>query len=769
MNDSVPSHRDAVRRLLIERVALALVAGIVGLAILRATVPSVAFPGWDIDPGAFSGPVVGLGPTANLGIDLIILTLSGAVLALAAVVGATVRWWQWCLFAAGLVSVAWHARFAPGAAQDHLTLGASWAAAMSACVALSAAARFAGVTRLAAALLFGSIAFFALKAGVQVFVENPQTIEMFKANREAMLAAQGWTPDSFAAKAFERRLFDAPGTGWLGLSNVLATAGACGAVASIALIARGEARRLGVVAAALASLAVFYFAASKGGWAAAALGIGVLAVWPQIARLRYGRVAVLVAMPLAALAAVAARGVLGERLGELSLLFRSQYLAAAIRIISEHPLAGVGPAGFKDAYLLAKSPLSPEEISSPHSVFFDFAATLGLGGIAWSVLLLSMLAAAGRIEVARPHEAAAERLIDRFVLLTLALATIAASWVELEVTSPSNVLVRIGGLGLAAVIGLAVARANDLNALRLAAALAAAVGLTHGMIEVSPVMAGSAPLLACLIGLGAATVPVSNPVAPRGALLRAGPGLALCVLGLVATAALGPVSAWEGLLRSSSTAMGRSTVLARAFGEATDNTEKSAALARLSEAMGRQISPTDRDVAAALQEIRVSGAAAALQELIAAIAVAPTHSETREAASRVALQLAAMRPPNSDERRDLRQSAVQIAADATTLPLRRAASQAWLANGAAAWARPGGAPPRRREALAPLERAAALAPRTPLPAPNAARLAAEPRDPAAARRWAEHALTLDQNMRLDPLRRFDPAERTPLERLAKPE
>ena len=39
----------------------------------------------------------------------------------------------------------------------------------------------------------------------------------------------------------------------------------------------------------------------------------------------------------------------------------------------------------------------------------------------------------------------------------------------------------------------------------------------------------------------------------------------------------------------------------------------------------------------------------------------------------------------------------------------------------------------------------------------------------AARRWAQRALELDQNMRLDPLRRFDPAERAQLEGLAKPQ
>src|SRR5690606_14992553 len=87
------------------------------------------------------------------------------------------------------------------------------------------------------------------------------------------------------------------------------------------------------------------------------------------------------------LAAIALRGLLGERLGELSLLFRSFYLRGAIAIIADHPLLGVGPAGFKDAYMLAKPAIAPEDVTSAHSVLFDLGATLGLAGLAWIALL----------------------------------------------------------------------------------------------------------------------------------------------------------------------------------------------------------------------------------------------------------------------------------------------------------------------------------------------------------------------------------------------
>lgn len=770
MSDGTLSELAAARQRIIERLLLVLVAGVSGLALLKATAPSVAFPGWDLDPSMLAGPVVGLGPTANLGIDLLLVTLSGCILALAGVGGAVVRWWQWVLLLAGLASVAWHARFAPDAAHDHLTLGSAWAGAMCAGLAVSAAARFENVARLAAGVLCGSIAFFALKAGVQVFVENPQTIEMFKANREAMLAAQGWTPDSFAAKAFERRLYDAPGTGWLGLSNVLSTAGACVTVAGIVLITRGEARRIGVVVGVVAGLVVLYLAGSKGGWGAAALGVAAIALWPLAGRRKWGTAGLLLAMPLAVLVAVALRGIVAERLGELSLLFRAQYLHAASAIFGQSPLDGVGPAGFKDAYLLAKSPLNPEEISSPHSVFFDFASTLGLGGVAWSALLVSMLVSAGSREAqSGSAPRGVDQLVPRLVLLTIAFTTIGGAWVELEISSPSNVLVRVGGLAAAALIALTVVVVTRIDIIRMAAAVAAAVGLTHAMIEMSAVLPGSAAFFACMLGLAGAARPLPVLPSAQGPVVRAAPGLLLAVLGLVAASQVSVLSRWEALLRSASESMGRSAALSRGFSDAIDTDSKLQAMQQLSEAVGERVAPTDAAVSAALQRVRIQGAAAALQEMIAAIAAAPTHSETREAASRVALQLAALRPPNSDERRDLRQSAIQIAADATNLPLRKAASQAWLANVLRGAADLGGDPTLRRDALVAIEKAAALDAFNPLHAANAAKLADELRDTPVARRWASKALELDANMRLDPLRRFEPGERARLEAIAKPE
>ena len=103
----------------------------------------------------------------------------------------------------------------------------------------------------------------------------------------------------------------------------------------------------------------------------------------------------------AALLAVIARGLVGERIGELSLLFRWFYMQGATHIFADHWLLGVGPADFKDAYMIAKPATSPEDVSSPHSILLDWVATLGLGGLAWCVLFLVWSSAAGRALAAR--------------------------------------------------------------------------------------------------------------------------------------------------------------------------------------------------------------------------------------------------------------------------------------------------------------------------------------------------------------------------------
>jgi hypothetical protein len=77
--------------------------------------------------------------------------------------------------------------------------------------------------------------------------------------------------------------------------------------------------------------------------------------------------------------------------GMRSMVIRGQYVQGAAAIVMEHPITGVGPAGFQDAWVGVRPIGAPEEVTSPHAMIFDWIAMLGLAGMAW-VGLVGVLA-----------------------------------------------------------------------------------------------------------------------------------------------------------------------------------------------------------------------------------------------------------------------------------------------------------------------------------------------------------------------------------------
>ena len=95
--------------------------------------------------------------------------------------------------------------------------------------------------------------------------------------------------------------------------------------------------------------------------------------------------------------AVALRGaVLPEGfLGDKSLLFRWHYTIASAHIVADAPWRGVGPDGSQAAYSLHRVPRNPEEVTSAHSMFWDWLCALGISGAAWIALVAFLLWRAG--------------------------------------------------------------------------------------------------------------------------------------------------------------------------------------------------------------------------------------------------------------------------------------------------------------------------------------------------------------------------------------
>lgn len=535
----------------------------------RATMPTSTLPGWELDPTLFSISTPTMGPGGSMLVDA--LTLIGAALLL---VSESVRGRRvgllWVIGAGvGSAIVVLHGWWwqAIGSAAPHGTLGnqrvgIAWAAAVWSLVAVTHAARDPLVRRAVLGVLLAFVVVLALRAAQQVLIEHPVTVAAFNADRERWLASRGWTEDSPMARAYIRRMNQPEATGWFGLSNVTASFGAFALAAGAAwvwtLLRRGErGERSGVtlagaVSALVGGAATVYLADSKGGYAAAGLGLGLVALGLAADRLRIIRRLGSLVGPLCivgVLAAVAARGAIGERLGELSILFRWFYMQASARIFAAHPWTGVGPDGYQLAYLAAKNPLNPEEITSPHSVLLDWLSTLGVAGLAWGAVLIAASVLLGRGLVGsagseRAPDAGEARRGTRAGMLTLAGATIAAAWMESPYITPDTAALRVLALAVGCLVVHAALAAGNERWTRIAACSGALAMLAHAQVELTASNVAACGLFMAAIGSGAAGG-MADPVPRRTTPAILGAAVCAALAGLTLIAGARPAWAWQ--------------------------------------------------------------------------------------------------------------------------------------------------------------------------------------------------------------------------------
>jgi hypothetical protein len=728
-------------------------------------------PYWDIDPLTSWTPDTTRTPAMSLLFDALVWFAAVLILWAEGRAGRPLPWKSGALALFGCIGVVLHGwMLTPivavgGVPPIHgdfhsMTLGSAWASAMIGAWALAMAAREPAVKRAVAATLLGATILLAGKGALQVFIEHPRLVAEFNADKARMLAAQGFQPGSTVARLFERRLLQPEATGWFGLANVYGTFLAAATAAFLALalggtraararaITSGEAGfmwLLGAVAALGLALSQ-----SKGAIAAAVLGcVLVVALrWiesrrePSAESARRGplRAALRFApllLPLLALGAVAARGLFGERPSELSIYFRWQYLLAAGRIIAANAPFGVGPAGFKDQYLLHKEPTNPEEIESPHCLPADWLATLGVFGVAWVILWGIRLWKGGLEDSPRSRSGLgmerrtgdAPRSRSGLVILPLSLfAALAFSWwCEWAALTPEILVVIAGAALLVWLGGRLILRASeaDHGALNHALFAAAAVLATHCMIEVTGVFASSAGWVMGMVAIAAA----------RAAPARDGGGRRLSVVGM-ALCALG-----TGVLaRESARAWGVERMLWEAADEARSATPhggrpmEPAALDRAILALDASESIAIRDV------LRRLNFARALER---ASRGAPRDLESIHADALLSLHVST--PPTMPG------SSAEWARIARTIEITSGALDR---------------PADRADAQESWRRAAELDPHGLTPTLHVARLYAEIGRCAAAARWAARAIEINQNLRLDPLKQLTDAERAEMERLA---
>ena len=749
-----------------------------GLAMLAAAVlvgatnAAVVFPYWDLDPFISPAALIGVTPLGRAVLDLVMLLGAAlAVLGAARVSVAMVGLW-----AVGVVVCVVHGIGDLEAARAGLT----WSAALAAGVGCAHVAQEPGRRRVLGAVLLGAVALLAAKGAGQVFVEHPATVASFERDRASLLAARGWEEGSVSARLFERRLRQPEATGWFGLANVYASfAGALlvgfggAAAAHLRLRGRSWAVAFGCACVAVLGGAMLVLAGSKGGWGAAVLGGGFVAAALLLPR----KFAVLAAIGvvLAALGAVVVRGLAPiAPEAELSLLFRWYYMQGAGRAIAEHPWLGVSPTGFQDAYLLVKPALSPEQVSSPHSVLFDWVAAMGLGGLAWCGLLSAWLIGAGRAAGAgRAGEGDAQGLDRACVLALVGLVAVigtVGTFLAAPAATPEGAVVRLLGLGGWIGFGLLVLRlpACALGVLLAGSAVPLAV---HAQIEMTATWINAAGRWAALLGAGFAGRSSGADRANRatGASLRVGAAGVIGAAALVGAVGVVPATwVWEWSLRGAADEAATSARIDAGFAEASvapSAADAEATLRRTAIEIGVGASPKIEQTAARLASARVARARAAIEGLERALAADPGHHPTRVALGRDLFRLAQLVDGfDPRERAAARARAVEVAEGGRVERPEAARAWAWAGRSVLLASERGVGSPAR--AIEMWERAAELDPRSLVHAVRLMDLFAELGDAEAAGDWARRALEVDEQHRLDPLSRLGEGERARAERIA---
>jgi hypothetical protein len=562
--------------------------GILTVALARVMTAHARVPYWDADPLApsLTERVVGpfeptLTPAMSLTFDAFVWLCAAAALLGEVLAGRRLLWRSGVCIGIGVVGVALHGfvlvpfTSEPGVlAGDFRSLvtASTWAAAMIGAWALLHLGRDPILRQTGMTTMLGIIVVLVAKGAFQVFVEHERTVALFRDDPAAVFARHRINPESVAAREFVRRLMQPEATGWFGLANVYATfAAVCfvgwGAMAVGAWKrCRQGALQSGPAAVislgALCGAGALWFSGSKGGAVAAIVGVVVVAsVWgsTKLAGLweRRGGLLALGVIGIS-LCGIVARGLVGERLSELSLLFRWQYIVASIRMWVERPLFGVGPAEYKAAYALHKLPLNPEMVESPHSVLFDWTSTLGLFGLGFGAALLGWVWLTGRgMTQESEQERGPSGIATRVGVLAALLAALIAWRLDWRLILADELLIRLlalgGWVGLI-VVGSIVVSVGGVRP-RLAIGAAALVAAVHAQIEVTPVMGGSAMWLLGLLGLAAAPSG-AQALETAGRLRRvvAPAGLVVVMGGLVIGGVI-PAWMWQGKLKAAAEAV----------------------------------------------------------------------------------------------------------------------------------------------------------------------------------------------------------------------
>lgn len=762
-----------------------LVAGI-----LRTVVSIDPFPYWASNPLESWIGLTGLSPVGQLVCDCGATIGAGLLLWGLARSGVVCKWWQIVLTLPAIGVACWWG-MKDGGSADHLLAGMPWVAGISSAVAISTVMQVSQARRVVSAVVIGICAMLALKAAMQVFVEHPNLVRDFKENRQAIFAANGWTAESSMARAYERRVMQSEATGWFGLANPLATIGAAVLVfgAAVTIPLRGEKARRGIgIVLSMIGATITVLAGAKGGYAAviggsAMLILAVVCGWPKLSEVMRNRLRRF-GLPLAGvccvavpLTLVAVRGVVDERLGELSIWFRAMYLEAAARIFTQHPLVGVGPAGFKDAYLLNKNPLNPEEVASPHSVIADFVSGLGIAGVFLGVFVVGMAAMSmmqvGGAVTSAPVEESGDDDRDvsdrRLVAISLVVPVLIAAYLERDIATIENLVVRVVGLAISVYIAVQVTSISG-RRLAVAGGVAALAAILHAQIEMTPILPSSSGWFWILVGMGAAPFTHGNTIRALGKSTTFTGAVTLVLAGgVVMAAALPGVARWNASLRDAALAVRPLAEVKVLLAQgARDPIAMKDALQQLSQAAGKPVGANETEVNAAVQAMLDSGTDQAARAMLRASKECHGHYGTLRAYSQLLMLRAdlAWAAGRRESAKELADQAVAVVSSPTATS--NAARLGWIGTLWIERAKRGmDGIPALEQADHAFEASGKLDPWSLNPLLRHIEVAKNLGDEVRAASLAKSALWLHEWMRLDPLKGLTDREKAELERLAR--
>ena len=729
------------------------------LCLARAMIEHDPFPWWSSDPFVFAPPLTGLTPRWALLLNAGILLCSSLTVVGQYLRGRPASLLQSVLILIGFAVIGYHAR-----ADLERTLDASTiAAAIAALVAGAAASTLPGAPRVLGGVCVGFAIMLTLVGAYEVHVSHPQTLAMYEEGRDTFLSARGWSEGSFEAMSYERRLRNPEPVAWFGLTNVFASFVAASAAAlftfGLGCYRTHRSSALAYFIAALACGYGVYLCGSKGGFAVLAIGIAMGAAMQTRVRARLNGHTLLILCGLT-IGALLLRGIIGEAIGERSLLFRYQYLVGAMNIWIADPLLGCGPGLFQDQYALLKPALSPEDVASPHSVLFAWIATLGIGGIALCVVLCRYVLQQVIEEPAHPSAEPAPTALIKIAALVIVLPCLVSLQMQTAVLSaPELAPILVGMVIWIGVAAFAMRPAFPHQLLRAGLFVAAGVLLVHAMIEVTGTLIVSAPLWAFMLGL-AVQERASRNTSRLGHACTAGGGL---VLTAVLLAMWGPLNRWERSLHAGAhDAVPIADVRALVNGleyTATPEIDADRISSALSSLLGVPVGRSVDSIIPAVNQAEFAARAASVEHLRDAIDAFPSHTPTRIAASQQLLWIASIQigvGRSGDASRTWDEATELFEHEPLDAQGERWLGNIWLGR-VSAFAESGERERWLRNAIEAFEDAYERTPNDPRLSHRIMTLWLELGSDSEARAWAERSLSVHERMRLDPIRGLDEA------------